>query len=47
MTINISVNRVARRLDEYLYMEVMQEGGPKYFAGNVKGVEPWAFFSLM
>ena len=29
------MNRAARWLDEY--MELMQEGEPKYFVGDVKG----------
>ena len=42
ITTNISVNRAARWLDEY--MELMQDGGPQYFIGDVKGLEPRAVF---
>jgi hypothetical protein len=28
-------------------MELMQEGGPKYFVGDVKGLEPRAVFMVL
>lgn len=45
ITTSISVNRAARWLDEY--MELMQEGGRKYFDGDVKGLEPGAVFMVL
>jgi hypothetical protein len=42
---SISVNKAAVCLDEY--MELMQEGGTKYFVGDVKGLEPRAVFMVL